>query len=93
MAAPINQIWNISRSRRKTGSTGCSAATDCVSTATGAAGKAALEQEVAQLVEQPLEVDRIGELGMVFGVGGESHWGHGSRVTSHESRVTSLQYA
>ena len=38
-----------------------------------AAGEPALQQEVAELVEQPLQVDRVGQLGVVLGVGGEAH--------------------
>ena len=36
-------------------------------------GEAGLEQEVAQLVEQALEIDGVRQLGVVFGVGGEAH--------------------
>ena len=32
-----------------------------------------LQQEVAELVEQALQIDRVGELGVVLGVGGEAH--------------------
>ena len=39
----------------------------------GPTGEAALQEEVAQLVEQSLEVDRVGELGVVLGVGREAH--------------------
>ncbi len=38
-----------------------------------AAGEAALQQEVAELVEQALQVDGVGELGVVLAVGGEAH--------------------
>ena len=41
------------------------------------AGEPRLEQEIAQLVQQALEVDRVGQLGVVLGVGGEAH---GSRA-------------
>jgi hypothetical protein len=39
------------------------------------AGEPRLEQEIAQLVEQRLQVDRVGELGVVFGIGCEAHRG------------------
>ena len=41
----------------------------------GPAREPRLQQEVAQLVEQRLQVDRVGELGVVLGVGGEAHGG------------------
>ena len=37
------------------------------------AGEAGLEQEVGELVEQRLEIDRVGQLGGELGVGGEAH--------------------
>jgi len=37
------------------------------------AGEAALEQEVGQLVQEALEVDGVGELGVVFGVRRKAH--------------------
>ena len=36
-------------------------------------GKSRLEQEIGQLVQEALEVDRIGQLGDVLAVGGEAH--------------------
>ena len=48
------------------------------------AGESRLQQEIAELVEQPLQIDRVRELGVVFGVGGEAHgvWSRGARVRS-----------